>query len=114
MSLDNNLEQRLDKLFVEYRAAHPDLDGSAEFVPSLWAKIEARRNPVVLWAMMSRRVLAGAFALCVLFGLALQTGLTANLFYDTTYIEALDANDEPEDLAQLRPVSYSDRGLPER
>lgn len=106
MSLENDREQRMDRLFAEYRAVSPDIDAGADFMPSLWRRIEARRNPVFAWVTMSRRVLAGAFALCLLFGFFLNSGITANLFYQSTYIEALAEEEEPEDLALLRPAGY--------
>jgi hypothetical protein len=105
MSLSNNREQRLDQLLVSYKAACPDPEGGANFMPSLWQRIEARRNPVLQWVTMSRRALAGAMALCLLLVVGMATALTSSQFYQTTYVEALDDSDAPEDLAAMHPVS---------
>jgi hypothetical protein len=39
-----NQEQQLDELFRQYRAAVPEVDASANFMPGVWARIEARRK----------------------------------------------------------------------
>jgi hypothetical protein len=106
MSLEKSSDQRLNELLAEYQTACPDVDGAASFMPGMWRQIEARRNPAIQWAAMTRRVLAGAFALCLLFGVVMHTGLNPNSFYLSTYIETLDADAEPEDLAELRPASF--------
>ena len=40
--MDN--EQKLDRLFSAYRAACPEREASANFMPNLWVKIDARRR----------------------------------------------------------------------
>ena len=40
----NGREGKLDALFAEYRAAIPDPEASANFMPMLWQRIEARRS----------------------------------------------------------------------
>lgn len=39
-----NQEQQLDELFRQYRAAVPEVDASPNFMPGVWARIEARRK----------------------------------------------------------------------
>ena len=60
------LFRSLDQLLVNYRAACPDPEPGANFMPTMWQRIEARRSPVLQWVTMSRRALAGAMALCAL------------------------------------------------
>ena len=38
---------KLDALFTEYRAACPDPEPGADFMPALWRRIEARRTATV-------------------------------------------------------------------
>jgi hypothetical protein len=45
-SLDSS-EERLDRLFAEYRESCPDIEAGANFMPLLWKRIEAARNPVL-------------------------------------------------------------------
>ena len=110
MSLANNHEHRLDRLFTEYRNACPDPEPGANFMPALWKRIEARRNPALQWVTLSRRALVGALALCLALGVVLGTALTSSQFYQSTYIEALDDNEVPEELAAMHPVSMETGG----
>jgi len=105
MSLGNDREQRLDNLFTEYKAACPDREPNANFMPMMWQRIEARRNPVLQWVTLSRRALAGALAVCVVLAVVMSGALTNSQFYQSTYVEALDANEVPEELAAMHPVS---------
>lgn len=110
MSLANNHEQRLDRLFADYRTACPDPEPGANFMPALWQRIEARRNPVLQWVTLSRRALVGALALCLVLGFVMGTALSSSQFYQSTYIEALDDDAAPEDLAAMHPVSMETAG----
>jgi len=40
----DRMESKLDSLFAEYRAASPDPEPSADFMPGMWKRIEARRQ----------------------------------------------------------------------
>ena len=110
MSLPNNHEQRLDRLFAEYRTACPDPEPGANFMPALWRRIEARRNPLLQWVTLSRRALVGALVLCLVFGFVMGTGLSPAQFYQSTYIEALENDDAQEELAAMHPVSTETAG----
>lgn len=106
MSLGNGTEERLNRIFADYRSACPEVEPGANFMPAIWQKIEGRRSTVFAWASMSRRVLLGAVGLCVIFGFLLNANFTPSLFYTTTYVEALDSDNETEDLAALTPTTY--------
>lgn len=112
MSMADNREQRLDRVFAEYRDACPDVEPAANFMPRMWERIDARRNPLFTWVLMSRRALVGALALCLVLGFALGTAFSSSQFYQTTYVEALDSSAVPEDLAAMHPVSFE--SIPER
>jgi hypothetical protein len=107
MMSDNNREQRWDQLAAEYRAACPDMDGGADFMPGVWRRIEAKRSQVFAWTAMSRRVLAAAVAICCLFAVVMSSSLQSSLTVAGTYIETLDDDDSNDDLASLHPASYS-------
>jgi len=110
MSLADNHEHRLDRLFTDYRNACPDPEPGANFMPTLWQRIEARRNPALQWVTLSRRALVGALGLCLALGLVLGTALSNSQFYQSTYIEALDDDEAPEELAAMLPVSMETVG----
>lgn len=96
-------EQRLDRLFQEYREACPELEGGANFLPRMWERIESRRSPLLEWVTMSRRALVGALALCMVLGFVLGTAFSSSTFYQMTYLEALEDNNVPEELAGMQP-----------
>lgn len=98
-------ERRLNELFASYRSACPDPEPSANFGPAMWQRIEARRSPVLQWAMMSKRALVGATALCLVLGAVLGSAITNSPFYQSTYVEVLDASDVPDELAGLQPLA---------
>ena len=69
MSFD--LEQRLTKLWRAYRGACPDPEGSPDFMPGLWARIEAGQvpnwiEPLRWWA--TRLAAASALVAAVMVG----------------------------------------------
>jgi hypothetical protein len=62
----NNEESALDNLFQEYRAACPDVEASAQFMPALWEKIEARHSFWWVFQGFARTAMAGCAALALL------------------------------------------------
>lgn len=65
-------EARLDRLFEAYRDACPDFEASAEFMPQLWQKIEARQSVSLVFGRLARNLATAALALSVLLGLAVS------------------------------------------
>jgi hypothetical protein len=90
----------LNDLFTRYRAACPEPDASAGFMPGLWQRIDARRSFAFRLRMYARGLATVAAAICLavgIFGTAFNTAV--NPFYTQTYIDALDAENSPETLA---------------
>jgi len=102
--LEQDREQKLNRLLASYREACPDVESGAEFMPGLWRRIEARRGGLLAWATMSRRVLAASMALCLLFGVM---QFDWNMPLSGSYVQLLDDNEESDDIANLHPASYS-------
>jgi hypothetical protein len=88
----NQGDDRLDALFAEYRMACPDPEPSADFMPGMWKRIEARRIATVSvfkhWAQVC--VMATA-ALTVLIGVVLIPRFQENSATGSSYVEALMA-----------------------
>jgi hypothetical protein len=88
--LGSNQGDKLDKLFAEYRAASPDPEPSADFMPGMWKRIEARR-------MATLSVFRHWAQICVMASVALTLLIGAVLiprFQNTdssSYLEALSA-----------------------
>lgn len=104
MDLDN---RELDNLWTEYRAALPDPEASANFMPGLWRKIEARQSFVMRLKKMTQVFVVAAAAICLLLGILLQApALTQNRtvagsYITGSYVDTL-ANAQPtENLAAV-------------
>lgn len=61
-----NDDSGLDRLFQEYRAACPDVEPSANFLPAMWQKIEARQSFWYVFRHLGRPVTAALAAVCLL------------------------------------------------
>ncbi len=93
----------LDALFAEYRSAFPDVDGSANFMPGLWQKIEARRvETTSIFRHMVRACVMAAIALTLLIIVLLPRVRPEPIYSASTYVEVLDeahSNDAADLLA---------------
>ena len=84
-------EARLDALFEAYRAACPDREASANFMPLLWQRIEARQSVSVVFSRLARNLMTAALALSILLGLVVSfSGSRAGgQLPSETYVEVL-------------------------
>jgi hypothetical protein len=91
-----NDETGFDALLGSYRCACPDVEPSANFMPGVWEKIEARRSFWFVFLRESRTALAACATLClVLLILNFITGSPAHLTAPT-YADALMAEHSAE------------------
>ena len=94
--MGDNLERQFSDTMAAYKAACGSPEGSANFMPNLWQRIESRRRsgfPLRLWAW---RIVTAAGIICVVLMLALVTPLPQNNSTISlgAYLEALaDEND---------------------
>jgi hypothetical protein len=85
-------DQKLDALFQAYRKACVPPETSANFMPNLWARIEARQSFTFVFQRMGNLLATAAVALSLALGayLALPRSIPA---VDQTYVDVLaDAN----------------------
>ena len=95
----------LDALFRAYREACPNPEPSADFMPRLWLRIEAREKIPVLFGRLARNLVTAALALTVMMTLALSlTRLNNRADYSQTYVEVLAADDAQKSLDPFAPV----------
>jgi hypothetical protein len=90
----------LTGLFHRYRAACPELEASGDFMPRLWRRIDARRGFAQKLRAYAHRLVTVAATLCLaafVFELSPLSGV--NNFYTHTYVDILDEEDAPEQLA---------------
>ncbi|MBI2680276.1 MAG: hypothetical protein HYX25_04620 [Candidatus Solibacter usitatus] len=98
-------DARLDALFRAYRQAVPDPEPSADFMPRLWQKIEARERVPLLFGKLARNLVTIAVALSVMMAVAVSlTRLDTHVYSKQSYVEVLEANDLHENLDNFAPV----------
>jgi hypothetical protein len=88
-------DSRLDELFRSYRAACPDVEPSANFMPSLWQKIETRPGFWSVFERLARTGMTAAVLLCLLL-LALNFVSASNRAIVQSYTDALVADHSAE------------------
>ncbi|HLH42475.1 MAG TPA: hypothetical protein VKV74_05790 [Bryobacteraceae bacterium] len=97
------MTENLDALWAEYRDACPDPEPSAQFMPMLWQKIEARRlETTSLFRHMAQAWVMAALALTLLIVVLLPRLRHEQVYSANTYVEVLDdahSNDALELLA---------------
>lgn len=75
---NENLDRRFDNLLREYREACPEVEPSADFMPGLWQKIEARQSVPFAMRRFTRVFVSAAAALSLLMGTLLLTPSVRN------------------------------------
>jgi hypothetical protein len=90
-----NDDSRLDNLFQTYRASCPEVEASANFMPNLWQKIEARYNFWFIFQRFARPAMTGCAALCLLL-LALNLFSVPQHLLAPSYADALMADHTAE------------------
>lgn len=61
-----NEDSKLDQLFLNYRAACPEVEPSPNFMPSLWQRIESRHSFGFVFRNVARVTMTACAALCLL------------------------------------------------
>jgi hypothetical protein len=104
-SLRGNEEERIDVLFRAFRDACPTPEASANFMPTLWGRIESRQNFTFSFRRMANGFVAAAAALTIALGVYMSMPHSRAVNSSETYIEALaDAHplDTPDIVASAR------------
>jgi anti-sigma-K factor RskA len=101
--MPNTGMDKLEALWAEYRAACPDPEASANFMPLLWQKIETRRAETTsVFRHMVQAWVMAALALTLLIAVLLPRLQKEPTYSANTYVEVLDdahANDAVDLLA---------------
>jgi hypothetical protein len=93
-SMRGNDEQRLDALFRAYRDACPTPEASANFMPNLWQRIEARQTYAFSFKRMANALVTAAVAFSIVLGVYMSIP-RSNPYYSQTFVEVLaDANSQ--------------------
>jgi hypothetical protein len=86
-----NSDDQLDALWRSYQKACSPAEPSANFMPRLWQKIEARQNSTFSFRRMANALVTAAMAASIALGIymAVPHRPAANPLYYSTYVEAL-------------------------
>jgi|SRR5580704_13387016 hypothetical protein len=87
---DEKLDAQLNAMFAEYRMACPDPEPSADFMPAIWRRIEARRVATVsVFRHWAQACVLATVALTLLIGAVLIPRLQIDPASNSSYVEAL-------------------------
>ena len=99
--MDSKHDAQLNAMFAEYRMACPDPEPSADFMPGMWKRIEARRNQTVsVFRHWAQACVVATVALTLLIGVVLIPKFQENATSSSSYLEALSA-EHSSDYIQL-------------
>lgn len=96
----NASERRLDELFLAYRQACPDPEATPNFMPQLWARIEAREVSTNWFGRVAKALVTAALAASVILGMMISSANKPNAFFNATFVDALRA----DQVAGLEPL----------
>jgi hypothetical protein len=100
--MEQKLDAQLNAMFAEYRTACPDPEPSADFMPAMWKRIEARRLATVsVFRHWAQACVMATVALTVLIGVVLIPRLQNNAAYNSSYLEALVAEHSSDYIQML-------------
>jgi hypothetical protein len=90
-------ETRLDELFQAYRDACPVPEAGANFMPALWARIEAREVSTNWFGRFAKGLVTAALAASVILGLMVSSKTpsrnpSSNAFFNSNYVDAWSAD----------------------
>jgi hypothetical protein len=90
-------ESRLDELFRAYAEACPAPEASANFMPGIWAGIEARETSRNVFGRMAKALVTAALAASAI--LTLLVSMNSDRGFSGTFVQALTA----DNISQLEP-----------
>jgi hypothetical protein len=112
MAMRGNEDEKLDALFRAYRDACPDPEASANFMPTLWARIDSRQTFLFSFRRMANAFVTAAVALSIALGVYMSIPRSTPGSAPETYVEALaDANplDNPDLVSPAARIELNGR-----
>ena len=102
-------DSRLDALFQRYRAACPDVDPSANFMPRMWMKIEARRSFWFVFRRLAQAAMTACAAVCLLLVALNMYSASQTLGLAPSYTDALMADHTAEQTDYTEAIRSSEQ-----
>jgi anti-sigma-K factor RskA len=101
--MNGRMDDKLDALWAEYRAACPDPEQGSSFMPNLWQQIEARRvETTSVFRHMAQAWAVAALAIALILAVLAPRLHQETVYSANTYVEVLDnahSNDAQDLLA---------------
>jgi len=97
----DQFNRELIDLFAQYKEAVPDPDPSANFMPELWRKIEARQSLMQRIRKLTRVFVGAAAAVSLLLAMIEVIPRASNSEVHGSYVDALAAANPADNLAAL-------------
>jgi anti-sigma-K factor RskA len=89
--MNGRMDDKLDALWADYRAASPDPEPGANFMPKLWEKIEARRvETTSVFRHMAQAWAVAALAIALILAVLAPRFHRETVYSANTYVEVLD------------------------
>jgi hypothetical protein len=101
------LDTELDRLLSAYRAATPDPEPSADFMPGLWRKIEARNSFFTRMRRWTQATVAVAGAACAFMMVVAFFPSGAPDYYVEVLAADVEASNQAYSEAQFHQTSWS-------
>jgi len=92
----DRMGDKLDSLWAEYRQACPDPEPSANFIPQVWERIEARRRATSSLRHWAEAWVMAALTLTLLIAAFLIPRYQRQPVYQSTYADVLAEADSPD------------------
>lgn len=101
-------ESRLDELFLAYRDACPVPEASVNFMPEIWARIEAREVSTNWFGRVAKTLVTAGVAATLILGMMASSAPSrkqSSAFFNLSFVDAWQAdhvsNLEPLDLDRI-------------
>jgi len=88
----NDREAHLDELFRAYLEACPNPEPGANFMPNIWARIEAREVSTNWFGRVAKTLVTAALAASLILGMLISSLNQSSAFFNATFVEALRAD----------------------
>jgi hypothetical protein len=98
---DRPLPGEVRELFRSYRDSFDGIDGSANFMPGLWSRIDSRRRVTYTFGRLASAFVTAAFLICLILSGTLLTMSPQPNGYQSTYVDVLADNAADELEIQL-------------
>jgi hypothetical protein len=98
-------DQQLDALFRAYHDACAAPEANANFMPTLWARIESRQRFTFSFRRMANALTTAAVALSLALGIYMSIPKSSSVDYNQTYVEVLAEANAPDSTDLVNPAT---------